>query len=101
MRPTHTWVLHKGKLVPLAEYQTERRVGLQIIRDLAEPFQSPIDGSVISSRKERRLHNERNRCEDVGNDPHFKNPPKPTKEHVSAIPELARHWERQEHGDDG
>lgn len=33
-----------------------------------DPFVSPVDNSVISDAAQRREHNRRNDCEDVGND---------------------------------
>ena len=62
-----------GELVEVTS-QLNRKRGMMIIPDIQEPFVSPVDGTVISSRKERRAHNRRNECEDVGNDPAFINP---------------------------
>ena len=82
-----TWVLRGGKLVPKVR---RRRIGLQLMPDIAEAFRSPVDGSVISSRSNLREHNRRNGVADVGNDPAFKHPKRPSSPHVSAKPMLAR-----------
>ena len=81
-----TWVLRDGKLVPKVR---SRRIGLQLMPDL-EAFRSPVDGSVISSRSNLREHNRRNGVSDVGNDPAFKHPKRPSSPHHSAKPVLAR-----------
>ena len=82
-----TWVLRDGKLVPK---EGSRRIGLQLIPDIADSFRSPVDGSVISSRSTLREHNRRNGVADVGNDPAFKNPKRPSPPHASAKQTLAR-----------
>ena len=82
-----TWVLRDGKLVPKVR---SRRIGLQLIPDLADSFVSPVDGSVISSRSNLREHNRRNGVADVGNDPAFKHPKRPSSPRQSAKPMLAR-----------
>ena len=83
-----TWVLRGDKLVPKEE--RSRRIGQQFMPDLAESFVSPVDGTVISSRSNLREHNIRNGVADVGNDPAFKHPKRPSSPHVSAKPTLAR-----------
>ena len=65
-------------------------MGLQLMPDLAESFVSPVDGTVISSRSTLRAHNRRNGVSDVGNDPAFKHPKRPSSPHESAAPTLAR-----------
>ena len=55
-----TWVLVGDKLVPKEEVRS-RRIGLQVIPDIAESFISPVDGSVISSRSNLREHNHQER----------------------------------------
>ena len=82
-----TWVLRGGKLVPKVRL---RGIGLQLIPDLADSFVSPVDGSVISSRSNLREHNRRNGVADVGNDPAFKHPKRPSSPRQSAKPMLAR-----------
>ena len=62
-----------GETVEVTSQLNRRRNGILIIPDI-QPFQSPVDGSWVTSRKERRAHNRRNECEDVGNDPAFVNP---------------------------
>ena len=83
-----TYVIRGGKLVPKKELS--RRIGLQLMPDLAASFVSPVDGSVISSRSTLREHNIRNGVYDVGNDPAFKNPKRPSSPHQSAKPVIAR-----------
>ena len=87
---TTTYVLRGGKLIPKAELQGRHRIGLQLMPDLAESFVSPVDGSVISSRSNLREHNIRNGVSDVGNDPAFKHPKRPSSPHQSAAPVIAR-----------
>ena len=84
---TTTFVLRGGKLVPKVR---RRGIGLQLIPDIAESFRSPVDGSVISSRSPLREHNRRNGVADVGNDPAFKHPKRPSSPRESAKPMLAR-----------
>jgi hypothetical protein len=45
-----------GKLIPKEEWHGQRSGGISIQGDL-EPFVSPIDGRVISSRSHLRSHN--------------------------------------------
>ena len=72
-----TYVLRGDKLVPKEELRSSR-IGLQLIPDLADSFVSPVDGSVISSRSTLREHNIRNGVSDVGNDPAFRHPKRPS-----------------------
>ena len=69
MKTSYTQI--DGKLV--LKEKVVRRGGLTIIKDI-EPFVSPVDGSVVSSRAARREHNRRNQVEDVGGDPAFTRP---------------------------
>ena len=85
------WIQINGKLVPEAEADAERakhsnpkRTGITVIPDISEPFVSPVDGSTLSSRADVREHNIRNGVVDVGNDPAYKNPKKPSSTHESA-----------------
>ena len=84
-----TWVLVGTKLVPKDEIRS-RRIGLQLMPDIAESFVSPVDGSVISSRSNLREHNRRNGVADVGNDAAFKHPKRPSTPMESSKPLLAR-----------
>ena len=62
------WIQVDGKLVPAEEVErTQSGHRIQIMRDL-KPFKSPVDGSVISTRRQRTLHNKRNGVVDIGND---------------------------------
>lgn len=45
----------------------ERPTSPEIIPDI-DAFQSPVDGSMITSRRELREHNRRNGVEQIGND---------------------------------
>lgn len=48
---------HTGKLIPEDEYQPPSdEKGHMILPDI-EPFVSPVDGSVVSSRSKLRAHN--------------------------------------------
>ena len=84
------WIQIKGKLVPEAEARANpKRPGLTVMPDIKEPVISPIDGSTLSSRSDVREHNIRNGVVDVGNDPAYKNPTKPSTHHESAAPFIA------------
>ena len=88
------WILIKGKLVPEAEARasnpTPKRPGLTVMPDIKDRVISPVDGSTLSSRADVREHNIRNSVVDVGNDPAYKNPTKPTRPtHESAAPFIA------------
>ena len=87
---TTTWVLRDGKLILKEELQGRPSIGLQLIPDIAGSFVSPVDGSVISSRSTLREHNLRNGVADVGNDPAYRHPKRPSSPHQSAAPVLAR-----------
>lgn len=84
----HKLVEVTGKVGPVSP--SPARSGPTVITDIQEPFVSPVDGSVITSRADLREHNVRNQVEDVGNDPAFQHPTKPTTEHQSAARELYR-----------
>jgi hypothetical protein len=43
------------------------RTGINIIHDV-DPFQSPIDGSIIGSRRDLREHEKRHNVRQLGND---------------------------------
>ena len=64
-----------GAVVPY-EHRASAR-SHEIMTDLKESFVSPVDGSVVTRRAQRRQHNARNGCEDVGNDPAFRSPVPP------------------------
>ena len=87
------WIVVDGKLLPESEARAiqgnSKRPGLTVMPDIAEPFISPVDGSTLSSRADVREHNIRNRVVDVGNDPAYKNPQKPSIHHESAAPFIA------------
>lgn len=59
------YVYRDGKIVERGSGSPTRSV--QVMSDL-EPFVSPVDGTVISSRSHRRAHNRRNGVIDTGND---------------------------------
>ena len=89
------WILVDGKLLPEAEaraIQAQARPkspGLTVIPDIAESFVSPVDGSTLTSRAAVREHNIRNSVVDIGNDPAYKNPKKPSTSHESSSPLIA------------
>ena len=87
------WILDEklGKLVPEAEYRRSEpvRPGLTVIPDIAERVISPVDGSILGSRADVREHNIRNGVVDVGNDPAYKNPTKPSSQRESSSPVIA------------
>ena len=52
----------------------QRARNVTIIPDLGYSFISPVDGTIIDSRKKRREHNARNEVEDIGGDKAFERP---------------------------
>ena len=53
---------------PLIQRQHQRpKAGLSIVRDV-DPFQSPMDGSIIGSRRDLREHEKKHNVRQVGND---------------------------------
>ena len=55
-----------GKVVP--KHEAPENVGPVVIEDLQTPFESPVDGSMITSRADLRRHNRQHGVEQVGND---------------------------------
>lgn len=53
-----------GKLIPAALYRRHDRI--HYIQGEIEPFRSHVDGTMITSRRELREHNERNGVVDGG-----------------------------------
>ena len=49
------------------DYGTNTESGPQVIRDI-EPYQSMVDGSMITSRSHHREHLKRHNCFEVGNE---------------------------------
>lgn len=65
------FVFRDGKVLPKEEagpHPLAAKRSIAVMRDL-EPFVSPVDGTVIGSRTDRRAHNKRHGVIDVGNDP--------------------------------
>ena len=60
-----TYVYDNGKLVEKGA--REKRTGYSVISDI-EPFTSPIDGSVLSSRSQVREHERKHQVRQCGND---------------------------------
>ena len=71
-------VIRAGKYVRAEDLppEPERRRAFEIRGDIP-PVISPVDGSIIGSRRARDEHNRRNECFDVGNDPAAKRRPPP------------------------
>jgi hypothetical protein len=55
------------KEVVMRQQQKRRKTGINIIRDV-DPFKSPIDGSIIGSRRDLREHEKKHNVRQVGND---------------------------------
>lgn len=73
------YVYRDGKVVPkheAAPHPLAAKRPTNLMSDL-EPFVSPVDWTVISSRAERREHNKRHQCIDIGDDPAILRPKKP------------------------
>ena len=89
------WILVDGKLLPEDEARAiqakakPKSPGITVIPDIEDPFVSPVDGSTLDSRAAVREHNIRNSVVDIGNDPAYKNPKKPSNPHDSASPFIA------------
>ena len=62
---TRSYVQRDGKMVE--KVLAKRLTGHLVQLDIA-PFVSPVDGSVVGSRRARREHNARNEVIDIGND---------------------------------
>ena len=56
-----------AETVAIQKPQDKPRAGISIIRDV-DPFQSPIDGSIIGSRRDLREHEKRHNVRQLGND---------------------------------
>ena len=93
-----SWIIDPdtGDLVDAREYWTKKarkrsrcRTGSPVIVTDWRPDQavvSPVDGSLLTSRADVRLHNERNDCVSVGNDMRGRmSPPEPEIEGVEEI----------------
>ena len=78
-----TYVYQDGAVIPKEQARPVPRRGRshQIMGDLKESFVSPVDGSVIGSKADRREHNKRNGVIDVGNDPAALRPKPPYEPH--------------------
>ena len=71
------FVFRDGEVVQkTSDHPHDIRRAVNVMRDL-EPFVSPIDGSVIGSRTDRKAHNKRHKVIDVGNDPAVLRPKPP------------------------
>lgn len=85
------FVYRDGKVVPKHEagpHPLEGRRPTNLMRDL-EPFVSVVDWTVIGSRADRREHNRRNQCIDIGDDPAILRP-KPTYEPTGVAEDIRR-----------
>ena len=67
-----TYVLRDGKLVE--KYATERPTGPQIMPDI-QPYKSMIDGHMVTSRSEHRIHLRDHNCIEIGNEKMESAPP--------------------------
>ena len=57
-----------GRKKPVMQSRQDKpKAGINIIRDV-DPFQSPIDGSIIGSRRDLREHEKRHNVRQLGND---------------------------------
>lgn len=64
------YVYRDGKVIPKSEAALNPLAGKRMVGVVSdiEPFQSPVDGSVVGSRSDLRAHNRRNGVIDTGND---------------------------------
>lgn len=58
------------------DHSDDAQIGPQVIRDI-EPYQSMVDGSMITSRSQHREHLKRHNCFEVGNEKMESKPPAP------------------------
>lgn len=89
-----TYVYRNGSVVLKSEaspHPFEGKKSVHVMSDL-DPFVSPVDGSVIGSRSDRRAHNRRNGVIDTGNDTTVLKR-RPAYEPRGIGQELARHFE--------
>ena len=68
-----TYRIINGKFVEVTG-ERQRARNITLIPDLSYSFVSPVDGTIIDSRKKRREHNKRNEVEDIGGDAAFERP---------------------------
>ena len=77
MRQTYRWSEMEKTLLPLEEwlnkYGDYSNTAPMIIKDI-HPYQSQIDGRMITSRSQHRNHLREHGCIEVGNDSSIKNP---------------------------
>ena len=78
-----------GRLVEVTSVPAHTRLAPDIMRDIA-PYQSMIDGSMITSRSRHREHLRAHGCEEVGNDSSLFHEPKPLKSPPGLKEELIR-----------
>lgn len=57
MRRIYVYDRDAGKVVPVERERQYRGTDPTVIPDVQEPFQSPVDGSWITSRRDLRRHN--------------------------------------------
>ena len=75
--PRKRYVARGGKWVPVDQDTHRPKPRIDIMTDSSDPVRSPVDGTVIQSRRDMREHNARNQVECVGNDEAFKTPAHP------------------------
>lgn len=76
MRKRFIWDKEKKELVSEEQFIKPLKESFQFIKDI-QPYQSMIDGSIISSRSKHRLHLKQHGCVEVGNDSSLHKPRKP------------------------
>lgn len=70
----HRWIYVNGEAIPVSEdWKPEPQSEYHIMGDI-KPYQSMIDGSVITSRSRHREHLRAHGCIEVGNDSSVTNP---------------------------
>ena len=77
MRKTYRWSNREKTLLPLdewlAKYGNDSNTAHMIMTDI-QPYQSQIDGRMITSRSHHRNHLREHGCIEVGNDSSIINP---------------------------
>ena len=91
-RSRSRYVWRDGELIEIdldkaREIRRARRASANVLGDIPEPFTSPVDGSVITSRADLREHNKRLGVIDIGDE---KKPPTHERTALPPIEDVMR-----------
>ena len=84
------------KLVPKDQYHRREEVNGPMIMPDIEPYQSMVDGSMITSRSKHRSHLKEHGCVEVGSEPleNFTKPPPDNYDRKETIEQLKHAFEK-------